>query len=138
MGRSDSHLPIAEQADIVVTSGRAVAFAHPLLTSAIHAEAALSLRRDVDRRLAEYTTDQEGRARHLALASEGPSADVAAALDGAAQRARGRGAPQTGAELSELALGPHPNQTLHSDTDGPDFKPRTSSMPVTLPGQGRS
>ena len=57
MGRSDSHLPVAEQAGIVVTSGRAVTFAHPLLTSAVHADAAPSSRREVHRQLASHTTD---------------------------------------------------------------------------------
>ena len=45
----------------------------------------------------------EERARHLALAAEGPDAIAAAELDAAAEHAAARGATAAGAELSELA-----------------------------------
>ena len=48
--------------------------------------------------------DSEARARHLALATDGHDADVAAALDHAAHDALARGAPSAAAELLELAI----------------------------------
>ena len=48
--------------------------------------------------------DAEERARHLALAAAGPDAAVARDVAGAARGARMRGAPDTAAELTELAL----------------------------------
>jgi DNA-binding CsgD family transcriptional regulator len=53
--------------------------------------------------MAELVTDPEERARHLAMASTGPDAAVAEALDDAARHARARGAPDASAELAELA-----------------------------------
>ena len=52
-------------------------------------------------------TDPEERARHLALAAEGPDGEVAGALEGAARYARARGAPDAAAELAEQALRDH-------------------------------
>ena len=49
------------------------------------------------------TSAPEERARHLALAADGPDAGVAAALDEAARLARARGAPGEAAELLEEA-----------------------------------
>ena len=60
-------------------------------------------RRSLHGRLATLTIDPEERARHLALAADGPDAEVAAALEGAARHARARGAPDAAAELAELA-----------------------------------
>ena len=48
-------------------------------------------------------SDVEERARHLALASIEPDAEVAAVLDDAAARAHARGAPETAAELAQEA-----------------------------------
>src|SRR5207244_10965762 len=59
--------------------------------------------RDPPRRLAEVVTDVEERARHLALATDGPEASVAEALDAAAFLAADRGASAVSAELVELA-----------------------------------
>ena len=53
--------------------------------------------------LAERSTDVEERARHLALAADGPDAVVASDLDAAAEQAAARGATAAAAELSELA-----------------------------------
>ena len=53
------------------------------------------------------------RARHLALASEGPDAAIAAVLDEAATVAASRGASASAAELAEAALRLTPVQDAH-------------------------
>src|SRR5439155_8982520 len=60
-------------------------------------------RRETHAALAEAVADLEERARHLALAADGPDATVAVALDAAAEQAAARGATAVGAELCELA-----------------------------------
>ena len=55
-------------------------------------------------RLAELVGDDEERARHHALATDGPDAGVAAELERAAHHARQRGASSAAAELGERAL----------------------------------
>ena len=87
----------------LVLEGDRVRFAHPLLRSAMYGIATPSQRREVHRRLATRVSGEE-RARHLGLASERPSADIAAALSDAARLVAARGAAQSAAELAELAL----------------------------------
>lgn len=79
-----------------------VRFAHPLLSSVCYDAAPPWRRREAHSRLAAVAEGEE-RARHLALATEGADAAVAAALDGAAPHALGRGAPAAAAELYEIA-----------------------------------
>ncbi|MEW2357716.1 LuxR C-terminal-related transcriptional regulator [Spirillospora sp. NPDC029432] len=93
----------AEEAGLITLDGDRLLFTHPLIASAVYAEAAPSRRRALHGRLARLVVNTEERARHLALASEGPSESVAAALDGAATAAMVRGAPDAAAELCELA-----------------------------------
>jgi len=90
-------------AGIVEIDGNNVMFTHPLYGSAIYAEASRNHRHQVHRRLAELVEDPEERARHLALASDGPDQETAAALEDAARAAVGRGSPIAAAELSEMA-----------------------------------
>ena len=80
-----------------------IRFVHPLLASICYEQAPISKRRVVHRALAGAVSDVEERARHLALAAEGPDAAVAAELDAVAEQAVGRGATAAAAELSELA-----------------------------------
>ena len=56
-------------------------FAHPLLASICYERAPLWKRRAVHRALAGAVSDVEERARHLALAADGPDAVVASYLD---------------------------------------------------------
>ena len=55
-------------------------------------------------RLADLARDAEERARHLSLAADGPSAEVATALHDAARAAAARGAIGTAAELADRAV----------------------------------
>src|SRR5512146_2926824 len=98
-------LAAAEESGLVSIdpSGR-VRFTHPLFASAVYAAAATSRRKAVHRDLAAAVDDPIERAHHLALASDGPDADVVRELESAAQTARSRAAPDTAASLLDLAL----------------------------------
>ena len=61
-------------------------------------------RRRVHRRIAGLVDDPLARARHLALSTERPDAEVASVLDDAARMAADRGAAAAAAELAEHAL----------------------------------
>ncbi len=100
----------AVQENVIELDDSRVRFAHPLLASICYEQAPLRKRRAVHRALAGAVTDPEERARHLALAAEGPDADAASELDSAAELAAARGATAAAAELSELAaaLSPEP------------------------------
>jgi DNA-binding CsgD family transcriptional regulator len=78
-------------------------FTHPLLASICYEQAPIWKRRAVHRALAGAVSEVEERARHLALAADGPDAAIASELDTAAEQAAARGAPATAAELCELA-----------------------------------
>ena len=95
----------AEEAGLVrVAADGRIHFVHPLFASAVYSSAPLARRRATHRLLAEVAADAEERARHLALASDGPDEIVVAELRVAARQARRRGAPDSAAELTELAL----------------------------------
>jgi DNA-binding CsgD family transcriptional regulator len=96
-------LEAAARVGIVELDDERVRFAHPMLASVCYEDATPWRRRDAHACLASVVTDTEERARHLALAAEGPDATVAMALDAAAPYALGRGAPAAAAELSEIA-----------------------------------
>jgi DNA-binding CsgD family transcriptional regulator len=76
---------------------------HPLLATVQYSVSSGQERRQAHRKLAAVAIDQEERARHLALAAERPDEEVAAALAAASRQASGRGAPDTAAELADLA-----------------------------------
>jgi tetratricopeptide (TPR) repeat protein len=69
----------------------------------VYAAATAEQRRVLHRRLAVLVPDLEEHARHLALGAEAPDADVASALERAAERAHARGALPAAVELSEQA-----------------------------------
>ena len=94
----------AERAGIVaVRAGGRVEFGHPLFGSALYSSLAEADRRSLHRRLAQRAGSPEERARHLALAADGPDGATAAELDGAAAAASVRGAADVAVELKELA-----------------------------------
>ena len=91
------------EADVIELDQQGVRFTHPLLASTLYAEASPERRRQLHRRLAAASADPEEKARHLALAANGPDATVASALDHAATAARARGATDVAALLTEQA-----------------------------------
>lgn len=95
----------AEDAGLVrVEADGRIQFVHPLFASAVYAAASAAQRREAHRAVAELVLDPEERARHLGLAAVAPGEDVVRELEAAAGHARLRGAPDTAAELTELAL----------------------------------
>ena len=101
--RARADIRVAEAAGVLTVDGDRVEFGHPLLASAAYAGLGHDDRRALHARVAATLDDVEERARHLALSTEHPDADVAEALDSAARRARARGAPDAAAELWEAA-----------------------------------
>jgi DNA-binding CsgD family transcriptional regulator len=95
----------AEEAGIVRVHhlGR-VEFTHPLFGSALYSSLPEGTRRELHRELAARAVSVEERARHLALAADGPDAETAAVLDQAADAAGVRGAADVAVELKELAI----------------------------------
>lgn len=94
----------AEEAGMVAVDERGrVDFTHPLFAAAVYGTVSSARRLELHREAAALSTDAEQRARHLALSSGRPDAEVAAKLDVAAALAALRGAPDTAAELEELA-----------------------------------
>jgi len=92
-------LVAAEEAGVLISAGERIRFTHPLLASAVYANASPTRRRELHRRLAEVVTDPEERARHLASSVTKPDQLVAASIEEAARRAAMRGAPAAAAEL---------------------------------------
>jgi DNA-binding CsgD family transcriptional regulator len=81
-----------------------VRFTHPLLASAVYAGLPAGERRTLHTRVAAVSRDLEERARHMAIASTVPGADVARLLEESAVQARARGAPVAAAELAQQAV----------------------------------
>jgi DNA-binding CsgD family transcriptional regulator len=100
---ADHRLGPAHEHGVVEVVGDRLRFTHPLLASAVYQKIPPLRRRELHARLATIVRDPEERARHLALSVEGPDVAVAAALDQAAVSASSRGAPQSAAELWEMA-----------------------------------
>jgi DNA-binding CsgD family transcriptional regulator len=95
----------AEEIDLVrIADDGRIHFTHPLYASAVHASTPLVRRRQAHSDLAGSVSSPEEQARHLALATGEPDEQVAETVVAAARLARGRGAPDTAAELSELAV----------------------------------
>jgi len=88
---------------VIEREGDRFRFTHPLFASTVYSGAPPERRRQAHRRLGEVVPNIEERARHLALSTEGPSRQIAAVLDQAAESAADRGAPGVAGELAELA-----------------------------------
>jgi DNA-binding CsgD family transcriptional regulator len=98
-------LAAAEEAALVrIDADGRVHFTHPLFASSVYSAAPLARRRELHRALVEVATDPAERARHLALAADNADAELLAEIRAAAAHARAHAAPDTAAELIELAL----------------------------------
>jgi DNA-binding CsgD family transcriptional regulator len=93
----------AIEAGLVRLDGDRLRFTHPLFPLAVASQLTPDERRELHGRLAAVVDDVEQRARHLALATDGPDAEVAAALEAAAEAAAARGGWAAAAELYEFA-----------------------------------
>ena len=81
----------AAAANVIEREDGVVGFTHPLLSSALYPDADEE-RRAVHARIAAIVDDPVLRARHLALSSAAPDAEIAGVLDDAARVAADRGA----------------------------------------------
>ena len=102
-GHAEDVLEPALAAGVVERVAGGIRFTHPLLASALYRGLADSERRAAHRLLGQFLHDPIAAARHLALAADGPDAEVADALDEAATEASVRGTATVAAELGELA-----------------------------------
>lgn len=104
LGEADgASLAEAVEAGIVEIEHGNIRFTHPLPASVVYARASIEERRAAHARAAALTKTNDERAHHLALASTGPDEKVAQELERAAAAAAARAAPDSAAELSELA-----------------------------------
>ena len=104
VGISRTALEPAFAAHVLEISDGLVRFSHPLLASVLYQGVPEDERQLAHRRLAEVVDDPVERARHLALSSDTPDEDVAAALEAVADLPRARGSIVEAAELAEHAL----------------------------------
>lgn len=93
----------ALDAHVIVVDDERIRFTHPLRAVAARSRSSPARRGEIHARLASIVADPEERARHLALAADGPDEGTAAALEEAARRAGARGAPDAASDLAALA-----------------------------------
>jgi DNA-binding CsgD family transcriptional regulator len=105
-------LDAALAANVIERNDGSIRFTHPMLSSVLYADLG-DERREVHRRIADVADDPLARARHLALATEAPDAQVAGILDDAVRGAGERGAAALAAELAEHALRLSDDQARH-------------------------
>ena len=115
-GIEQDALDPALRESVIEREHRIVRFTHPLLASVLYQGLSAAERQSAHRRLAEVVEDPVARARHLALSTDRPDAELAAALEQAAAAAHVQGAPVVAAELGEHALRLTPAQS-RADTD---------------------
>lgn len=103
LGDSRPLLEPALAGNVIEIDGDRVRFAHPLFAACVYELSSLR-HAELHARLAEVVTDPEERARHLALANEQPSEEVAALVEHGAELAFSRGSPGAAAELAREAV----------------------------------
>jgi len=103
-GIEQSALDAALGEQVVEVGHGTVRFTHPLLASVLYQGLSAGERHRAHRRLAEVAEDPIARARHLALSTEIPDGELAAALEQAAAAAEAQGASIVAADLGEHAL----------------------------------
>ena len=140
-------LEAAARHGIVTVDAERVRFTHPILAAAAYGSIPAARRRDLHRAMAMLSDDLEERARHLATAAEAPDAQVAVALEGAAEQAWRRGAPDAAADLLHQACRLTPpadveavalrriayGRLLHSAGDAPGAVAELESVVASLP-----
>ncbi|WP_431237993.1 LuxR C-terminal-related transcriptional regulator [Mycolicibacterium aichiense] len=94
-----------ETRGVLALDGHRIRFSHPLMASAIIADADPTAQRHAHLRLANVIDNPELHARHLALGKPCGDPETLAALDSAAESAAARGAYSVAAELVCLAIG---------------------------------
>jgi DNA-binding CsgD family transcriptional regulator len=95
--------PAEEAGLLAVRPDDRVEFAHPVYAAAVRASIPPGVRRRLHRELADVCPDPDERSRQLARCTTAADATVAAELAAAAERARGRGAPELAADLYDRA-----------------------------------
>ncbi len=103
-------------ANVIELAGGSVRLTHPLLASVLYQGLPPGERQRVHGRLAEIAEDPLARARHLALSTDRPDAELAALLEAAATTTAAQGAPMVSAELGEHAMRLTPPEH-HADLD---------------------
>jgi DNA-binding CsgD family transcriptional regulator len=104
VGVTEDVLEPAFAAHVIEHEDGTIRFTHPLLASVVYQGVSADERRRVHGLVAQIVDDPILRARHLALSTERPDTEIAAALEDAAALASNRGAPVAAAELGEHAL----------------------------------
>jgi DNA-binding CsgD family transcriptional regulator len=104
LGVTEHVLDPALAARVIERVNGTIRFTHPLLASVVYQGVAPDERWRAHGRLAQVIADPLERARHLALSTESPDAEIAAVLDDATAAASTRGASIAAAEFAEHAL----------------------------------
>jgi len=115
-GRALVQLRAAVDAGVIEIEGDRIIFTHPLVAAVLYWGVRADERRVIHRRLAAVYVEAEARARHMALGADGPEAGVAEALEHAALGAKTQGAPDSTAELANLARRLTPPERLDDAT----------------------
>jgi len=104
-GRAEAEhdIRVAAAAGLLVTDGSVVRFTPPAVATVITEAASAAHRSAIHTALSTVVTDAVERARHRALASANPDAEVARSIVTAAEDARRRGARGLAAEMYLLA-----------------------------------
>ena len=104
-GRAEAErdIRIAAGRGVLVTDGSSIRFTPPAAATVVAESATAAHRSTVHTALSTVVTDGVERARHRALASASPNAEVARSIVTAAEEARRRGARALAAELYLLA-----------------------------------
>ncbi|MEU0571856.1 AAA family ATPase [Nonomuraea sp. NPDC005983] len=139
----DKAWPAVEESGLIRRAGRHLRFRHPLIRSAIYHAAPFDARMAAHRALADALRDEpDRRAWHLAAATLHPDADVSAALEQTAGRARRRGgyaaAAKALARAAELRPGRDEGARLLVDAAGLAVFTGDLSWVEELAGQARA
>jgi DNA-binding CsgD family transcriptional regulator len=104
VGVTEDVLEPAFAGHVIERADGTIRFTHPLLASVVYQGVSADERRRVHGLVAQIVDDPIVRARHLALSTERPDTEIAAALEDATALASNRGASIAAAELGEHAL----------------------------------